>query len=97
MDSLEILGIVSVPSIVVICMLVAQLIKTTGLDNKWLPTICGFLGGVLGVVSYKFVPTFPDVDILTAIAIGIVSGLGATGAHQFWKQLFANKEEKTEE
>ena len=97
MENLEVLGIVSVPSIVIICMLIAQLIKTTKLDNKWLPTICGFLGGVLGVVAYKIVPTFPDVDILTAIAIGIVSGLAATGAHQFWKQLFANKEEKIEE
>ena len=31
-------------------------------------------------------PDFPAPDALTAVAVGIVSGLAATGAHQIYKQ-----------
>jgi hypothetical protein len=34
-------------------------------------------------------PEFPAKDYLTAAAVGIVSGLAATGAHQIYKQLTA--------
>lgn len=84
---MEILGITGIAAITVICFLVSQGIKATSLDNKWLPVICGFLGGCLGVVAMYVMPDFPGADILTAIAIGIVSGLAATGAHQIGKQL----------
>ena len=87
MEKLEILGIVAIPVITVICFLIAEAVKATELDNKWLPIICGVCGGILGVVALKVMPEFPAVDVLTAIAIGIVSGLGATGAHQVYKQL----------
>lgn len=84
---MEFLGITGVAAITVICFLAAQAIKATPLDNKWLPVICGVLGGILGVVGSKVMPDFPASDILTAIAIGIVSGLAATGAHQIYKQM----------
>lgn len=87
MENIEILGIVAIPVITVICFLIAEAVKATDLDNKWLPIICGVCGGILGVVALKVMPDFPAVDVLTAIAIGIVSGLGATGAHQVYKQL----------
>jgi ribonucleotide monophosphatase NagD (HAD superfamily) len=32
-------------------------------------------------------PDYPAKDILTAIAVGIVSGLAATGTNQIYKQL----------
>lgn len=83
----EFLGIASVAAITVICFLAAQAIKATNLDNKWLPVICGVLGGILGVVALYVMPDYPANDILTAIAVGIVSGLAATGAHQIYKQL----------
>lgn len=89
MEKLEILGIVAIPAITIICFLVAEAIKATALDNKWLPIICGVCGGILGVVALKVMPEFPAVDVLTAVAIGIVSGLGATGAHQVYHQLTA--------
>ena len=91
MENLELLGIAAIPVISVICFLAAQAIKATKLDNKWLPVICGALGGCLGVVALYVMPEFPARDVLTAIAIGIVSGLAATGAHQIYKQL-ASKE-----
>ena len=84
---MEILGITGIGAINIICYLVAEGIKATALDNKWLPVICGFLGGCLGVVAMFVMPDFPGTDILTAIAIGIVSGLSATGCHQIGKQL----------
>lgn len=87
---MEILGIVAIPVITIICFLVAEATKLTALDNKWLPVICGVSGGILGVVAMHVMPEFPAVDVLTAIAIGIVSGLGATGAHQVYKQLVEN-------
>lgn len=34
-----------------------------------------------------YMPGYPATDIITAIAIGIVSGLAATGADQVYKQL----------
>jgi hypothetical protein len=84
---MEMLGIAGVAAITVICFLVAECVKATSLDNKWLPVLCGLLGGILGVVGMNVMPEFPAHDILTAIAVGIVSGLGATGAHQIYKQL----------
>ena len=84
---MEFLGIVSVAAITVICYLIAEAVKATPLDNKWLPVICGALGGCLGVVGLFVMPDFPASDVLTAIAVGIVSGFAATGVHQTFKQL----------
>lgn len=80
-------GIISVAAITVICTLVAQGVKATALDNKWLPAICGLVGGILGYVSMLVMPSFPASDPVTAIAVGIVSGLAATGAHQMARQM----------
>ena len=91
MEILEYLDVVSVAAITVICFLAAQCIKATSLDNKWLPVICGVVGGILGVVGENVMPDFPADNILTAIAVGIVSGLAATGVHQIYKQLSGTK------
>lgn len=81
-------GIVGVAAITVICYLVAQAVKATPLDNKWLPVLCGLVGGILGVVAlYTGLQDFPASDPLTAAAVGVVSGLAATGANQICKQL----------
>lgn len=84
---MDFMGIAGVAGITIICYLAATGIKQTSLASKWLPTICGVLGGVLGVVGMYTMPDFPASDILTAIAVGIVSGLAATGADQLGKQL----------
>ncbi len=81
-------GIASVAGITTICYLAANVAKATELDNKWLPVVCGALGGILGFVALGIpVPDFPASDPLTAVAVGIVSGLAATGANQIGKQL----------
>jgi uncharacterized membrane protein YeaQ/YmgE (transglycosylase-associated protein family) len=84
---MEIMGITSVGSITVICYLIASLIKQTPVNNKWLPIICGVLGGILGLVAKAVVRDFPAADSLTACAVGIVSGFAATGINQVLKQL----------
>lgn len=81
------LGIAAIPVITVIVFLAVEAVKATPLDNKWLPVIAGSFGGLLGVVAMYVMPDYPGKDILTSIAIGIVSGLAATGAHQIYKQL----------
>ncbi len=84
-------GMAGVAAITVICYLAAQGIKATPLDNKWLPVICGVLGGILGIAGMLIMPEFPAGDYLTAAAVGIVSGLAATGANQVYKQFAGGK------
>ena len=80
-------GIASVAAITVIFYLAVEAIKATSLDNKWMPVLSGLLGAVLGVVGMYIMPDYPANDVLTAIAVGIVSGLAATGVNQIYKQL----------
>lgn len=80
-------GIATVAAITVICYLAATLVKATAINNKWLPVICGALGGVLGIVGMFVIPDFPAADVLSAGAVGVVSGLAATGANQVLKQM----------
>ena len=88
-------GIANVTAITVICYLICEGVKTTKLNNKYVPIIAGFCGAVLGVVAFlTHMPDFPAQDILTALAVGIVSGLAATGANQIGKQM--NKAKETE-
>ncbi|MCI7323850.1 phage holin family protein [bacterium] len=82
------IGMASVACITVICYLAALAIKQTPLANKWLPTICGVLGALLGLAGYYGgMVDVPAADPLTALAVGSVSGLAATGADQVVKQL----------
>lgn len=78
---------IQVVAITVICYLIGVLVKTSPLDDKWIPCIVGVVGGALGVAGMYVMPDFPAHDILNAVAIGIVSGLASTGAHQLAHQL----------
>lgn len=89
------IGIASVAAISVICYLAGLIVKATPWDNnKLIPIVCGVLGGILGVAAYMLgMPEFPATDYLTAAAVGIVSGLAATGINQAVKQLTKNNKE----
>ena len=52
-----------------------------------MPGICGCVGAVLGIAGLYLMPDFPAKDIINALAVGIVSGLAATGVNQIYKQL----------
>lgn len=51
-------------------------------------TIIAYLVGALGAVAKAVgMPDFPEGDYITAVAVGIVSGLAATGVNQCVKQM----------
>lgn len=87
MEFISNLSIAAVPVITVIVFLVCEAVKATPLDEKWLPVVAGFSGGALGIAATFLMEDFTAKDPLTAVAVGIVSGLAATGAHQIYKQL----------
>ena len=43
------------------------------------------------------IPQYPTGDVINAAAVGIVSGLAATGANQVYKQLNTLNHQKEEE
>lgn len=83
------LGIASVAAITVICYLVGLLVKLTPWDNdKLIPAICGVSGALVGLLwFFAGWGDYPASDPITAAAVGIVSGLAATGINQVYKQL----------
>lgn len=80
-------GNVGVPAITMLCYLVGAAVKASSANSKYIPIICGTLGAILGIAAMFAMPDFPANDVLTAAAIGAVSGLAATGANQVFKQL----------
>ena len=85
---MDIKDFVIIIPIVVICYLIGMGLKAWSYVNDvCIPVLVGAIGGALGVVEMFTMPSFPANDILTAIAIGIMSGLASTGSNQIYKQL----------
>ena len=76
-----------VPVLAIICYCVGELLKMSIL---YIPAIVGVSGGILGCISYYISPELicNVTSPITAIAIGIGSGLSATGGNQIMKQFF---------
>lgn len=85
---MDIVGITGIPAIVVICYLIGMGLKAWDLwDDRKIPVGMGVFGLVLGLVAYIWWPaSIPADEPIMAAAIGIVSGLTATGINQIWKQ-----------
>jgi len=82
----------AVPIIVTAVYLIVSLIKKeTGGNEKVLarlPVIAAILGALLGIGGFYLVPSIiPADNVLTALLIGIGSGLASTGTNQVFKQL----------
>ena len=90
---MEILGITAVAAIAIICYLIGYSLNAwERFDSRKIPAIMGLCGAVLGIVSYYVAPQIMATDnVITAIAIGVVSGFAATGIDQIGKQM--NKED----
>ena len=84
-------GIVSCAAIVIICYLIGLGVKCIpNSKNDLIPVIVGVFGLILGVVAFYIqIPDFPASDVLTAAAVGVVSGLSATGVNEI-KKIFAS-------
>lgn len=81
-------GVATVATITALVYIIGLGVKASPLNNKWIPAICGVSGILLGIAAMYFgTPDFPAVDLLTAAAVGGVSGLAATGIDQAVKQL----------
>lgn len=85
------IGITGVAAVTMVCYLIGQAVKVTGIDNKWIPVICGVCGLALGIAAMFIMPEFPATDYITAAAVGTASGLAATGINQAVKQLSTNE------
>lgn len=83
---MEITGI-SVAAITVVAYLIGEGVKLSPLDNRWIPLICGLCGGALGIAGMYLMADFPAGDLLSALAVGIASGLAATGMNELATQL----------
>ena len=83
---MEFMGMAGVAAIGVIAWLVGEAVKLSPIENRWIPVICGVCGAALGVAGMYTMPDFPARDVMSAAAVGIVSGLAATGADQIGKQ-----------
>lgn len=87
----------TVVAITVISYLIGMAAKAIpNVPNQVIPVLCGVVGGVLGVVGMYIMPDFPVNDVLSALAVGIVSGLAATGVNQVGKQMMKRKDEINE-
>lgn len=89
---MDVYNIMCVPVIVILCYLIIEAIKTiVDKDSKikeLLPIISAFIGGMLGVLIYIFVPeAITSKNAVEAIFVGLISGLGATGSNQIFKQI----------
>lgn len=85
--------IAAVPVIVVIVYVFMAIYRkiVDGKAEVWTnltPLWAGLLGAVLGIVGYWAAPDLVPADnFVVALAVGLVSGLGATGINQIGKQL----------
>ena len=82
-------GIANFAIITLLCYALGDLVKKIDqIPDKFIPNICMIFGGILGVICFVLkTPDFPANDIMTAIAVGIVSGGMATAVNQTIKQL----------
>lgn len=80
----------TVIGITVICYLIGMGCKLNKkIHDEWIPVIVGSLGGLLGLIGMYTMPNYPAHDWIDAIALGIISGLAATGTNQIKKQLIS--------
>lgn len=91
------LGIFNFAAITILAYMVGLVWKTVlPFNDKWIPIVCGLFGAVVGFAAYFIkVPDFPAQDVITAVAIGVASGLAATGINQIGKQLSADHKDST--
>ena len=78
---------VTVIPIVVICYAIGLGCKAAEkVPDKLIPVILAVAGGIIAIPAMYIMKDFPASDVITAISVGIMSGLASTGVNQLYKQ-----------
>lgn len=83
---MENFGIPTVAVITVLVFGIGLVVKSTKLNNTWIPAICVVSGVILGIIGLFVIPDFPASDVMTAAAVGLISGLMSTGVNELVKE-----------
>lgn len=88
---MDYLNLISVPAIATIVYWIIELIKYTTKNSevfkRLIPLVAGFLGAILGILSFYFLPSImPATNVYVAFFIGASSGLTSVGFNQIIKQ-----------
>lgn len=82
---MEFQGLVAYPAIVVLCFVIGIGIKAIPcVLNKAIPFFVSVSGIILGAICYFTIDSFAD-NLITALAIGAISGLASTGVNELAK------------
>ena len=84
---MDLTNYITILPITIICLLIGMGLKQINkIPNKFIPVIVGFIGGLIAIPAMYIMKNFPANDVITAISIGIMSGLSSTGVHQVNKK-----------
>lgn len=82
----ELLQMYYIPAVFLACLCIGYIIKRIDfIADKFIPLILGTLGVIFGFMAVDF--------SFHSFVGGLVSGLGAVGFHQIFKQLIEKKDE----
>ena len=82
----ELLQTYYMPAVLLACLCIGYIIKRIDfIADKYIPLILGVLGVIFGFMSADF--------SFNSFVGGLLSGLGAVGCHQLFKQLIEKKDE----
>lgn len=75
--------------IICICYIIVALIRTTPIQNEWLPLISSVLGLTMATIAFYALPEIvPSASLGVTVVYGFFCGLAATGSNQLFKQAF---------
>lgn len=78
----------TIGAIAVICFLIGEGLKLTSMPTKAVPEIVAIAGAILGVIGHSCgILELASLNILDAMATGIVSGLVASGGYSLAKNV----------
>ena len=85
---MELFETATVVPIVIICYLVGMACKASDkVSDRVIPVVCMIVGMLIAIPAMYVMSEFPADDFITAMSVGIVSGLASTGVHQVFKQI----------
>lgn len=79
---------VTVMPIIIICYVFGIFFKNLkNFPDSMIPVVISVIGAIIAVPAMYVMTDFPANDIITAISVGIASGLASVGANQIYKQV----------